>query len=618
MRRTGHETSECRYLLALCCYEMGKHLEAENALLMRGDANNVPKGAAGYLLLGKICKASGRVADAIQHLRTAYAMDPFLWSAFEELCHLGAENECKDLLELNAMDIESTPAVWRTEAAESNHEPATPWMATGAPSTLRGGTARTGDLEPAYKTAGRYGDPSPSLFVTPVVGGDRRDNVQGMGGHPEGTGREPAGNHSMRSTFAAPRAPLRRKFASNIHPRKVAGALFQDEMQTPLAEESRDPTSPVGRERLSLAVSPESLMSPQDAQRQHLFRNVSSAEEVISIQQALGLVQSMAEAYLLLCMYHCQEATEAFLKLTPNHYATGWVLCQVGRAHYEMADYAEAARAFQWARQVAPHRQAGMEYYSTALWHLKRESELMYLARELTSLDRWSPTAWCAMGNHFSLQKDHGAAVRFFQRALQLDENFSYAHALCGHEYFANEDFDKAMACYRTAVRIDARQYNAWFGLGQIYFRQEKYDMAEYHFRRALTVNGRSSVLYSYLGMCLHRLLRLEEALALLQAAIVADPQNPLAKFEKANVLVSEGREEEALVELEMLKESIPKEASIFFQMGKICKRLGRLDKAVIHFNTALDLKPSSLDASLIKSAMEKLHLDDAHEEAEF
>lgn len=335
------------------------------------------------------------------------------------------------------------------------------------------------------------------------------------------------------------------------------------------------------------------------------------------MQAALRLVHAIAEAYLMLSMYRCQEATEAFLSLTPNQYATGWVLCQVGRAHYELSDYAEAVRAYQWARQVAPYLQSGMEYYSTALWHLKLESELMYLARDLTTLDRLSPVAWCAMGNYFSLQKDHTAAVRFFQRSLQLDDAFSYAHTLCGHEYFSNEDFDKAMVCYRTAVRIDARQYNAWFGLGQIYFRQEKYDMAEYHFRRALTINPRSSVLYSYLGMCLHRLHRHGEALSLLQAAVISDPQNPLAKFEKANVLVSEGREEEALLELGALKEAIPKEASVFFQMGKIYKKLGRLDKAVAHFNIALDLKPSSLDASLIKSAMEKLHLDEAQEDAE-
>jgi hypothetical protein len=41
----------------------------------------------------------------------------------------------------------------------------------------------------------------------------------------------------------------------------------------------------------------------------------------------------------------------------------------------------------------------------------------------------------CVMGNCFSLQKDHESALKFFQRALQLDSHFTYAHTLCGHEY---------------------------------------------------------------------------------------------------------------------------------------------------------------------------------------
>lgn len=43
---------------------------------------------------------------------------------------------------------------------------------------------------------------------------------------------------------------------------------------------------------------------------------------------------------------------DAFSRLTPHHYQTGWVLCCVGRAFFEMVDYPEAAKAFNWARQV--------------------------------------------------------------------------------------------------------------------------------------------------------------------------------------------------------------------------------------------------------------------------
>ena len=54
-------------------------------------------------------------------------------------------------------------------------------------------------------------------------------------------------------------------------------------------------------------------------------------------------------------------------------------------------------------------------------------------------LDKTSPEAWCVVGNCFSLQKEHEIAIKFFQRALQLDPSFTYAHTLSGHEYAANE-----------------------------------------------------------------------------------------------------------------------------------------------------------------------------------
>lgn len=36
--------------------------------------------------------------------------------------------------------------------------------------------------------------------------------------------------------------------------------------------------------------------------------------------------------------------------------AAGWVWCQVGRAHFEMVDYPQAAAAFEQARRLEPHR----------------------------------------------------------------------------------------------------------------------------------------------------------------------------------------------------------------------------------------------------------------------
>jgi anaphase-promoting complex subunit 3 len=134
------------------------------------------------------------------------------------------------------------------------------------------------------------------------------------------------------------------------------------------------------------------------------------------------------------------------------------------------------------------------------------------------------------VGNCFSLQREHDAAIRFFDRAVQVDPWFAYAHTLCGHEHSFNENLDKAMACFRNALRIDVRHYNAWYGLGSIFYRQERLELAEYHFRKAANINNNSTALQCYLSIVLHaqnQVEKTEEALDILRTACATDSKNP-------------------------------------------------------------------------------------------
>lgn len=81
-------------------------------------------------------------------------------------------------------------------------------------------------------------------------------------------------------------------------------------------------------------------------------------------------------------------------------------------------------------------------------------------------------------------------------------------------------------------------------------------------------------------------------------------------------VLFSIGHLLEALQELETLKDIAPREPNLFFLLGKTCKRLGKIDQAMAHFCVALDLKPSSADIGVIKSAIEKLSLPEDDEDS--
>ncbi|XP_023005564.1 cell division cycle protein 27 homolog B-like isoform X2 [Cucurbita maxima] len=374
------------------------------------------------------------------------------------------------------------------------------------------------------------------------------------------------------------------------------------------------------RSNASLSISSSSPSSDNRTLEQGAPKSVggsltSDAKIINGASEILCLLRILGEGYRLSCLFRCQDALDVYLKLPYKHYNTGWVLSQVGKVYFELVDYLEADRAFSLARHASPHSLEGMDVYSTVLYHLKEDMKLSYLAQELISTDRLAPQSWCAMGNCYSLQKDHETALKNFQRAVQLNPRFAYAHTLCGHEYVALEDFENGIKSYQSALRVDSRHYNSWYGLGMIYLKQEKLEFSEHHFRMAFQINPRSSVVMSYLGTSLHALQRSEDAMMMMEKAILADKKNPLPMYQKANILVSLERFDEALQVLEELKEYAPRESSVYALMGNIYKRRYMHDKAMLHFGIALDLKPSAADVATIKAAIEKLLVPDEIED---
>jgi anaphase-promoting complex subunit 3 len=128
--------------------------------------------------------------------------------------------------------------------------------------------------------------------------------------------------------------------------------------------------------------------------------------------------------------------------------------------------------------------------------------ELALLARHCAAADRRAPQTWCVVGNCFSLQGEHDAALAFLKRvrgcahapaggrargagpptlatpaadrvvcgctcvpmlqAVQVDPSFTYAHTLCGHELSAAGEHERALHAFRMALSLDGRHYRAW------------------------------------------------------------------------------------------------------------------------------------------------------------
>lgn len=158
----------------------------------------------------------------------------------------------------------------------------------------------------------------------------------------------------------------------------------------------------------------------------------------------------------------------------------------MAKCYFELGKWSECQQMYEKMLQYDPNRLEGLEYYSTCLWHQKKQVDLCYISNYALERCLVAPETWCILGNCYSLQKEHEAALKCFGRAIQLDVFFSYAHTLSGHEYVENEDFEQAKKCYQEATKTDDRHYNAWWGLGNIFHKQERYDQAAFNFKQAI------------------------------------------------------------------------------------------------------------------------------------
>eukprot|EP00475_Leptophrys_vorax_P044481 TRINITY_DN8926_c0_g1_i1.p1 TRINITY_DN8926_c0_g1~~TRINITY_DN8926_c0_g1_i1.p1 ORF type:complete len:552 (+),score=110.49 TRINITY_DN8926_c0_g1_i1:180-1658(+) len=319
-----------------------------------------------------------------------------------------------------------------------------------------------------------------------------------------------------------------------------------------------------------------------------------------------SILRLKMKAHQLFFRYESLECLK-LLEALPSRYMSlsHWGLVLKGRCYFEKSDYKKACAIFENLRKRFPFVLVGLEWYSTCLWHLKKDVELANLSQEVSELDRFASQTWIILGNCFSVQREHESALKFLNRAIQADPFFSYSYTLAGHEHFANEDYEKAISMYRQALSVDDRHYTAWYGLGNVFFRQQKNALAIYHFRKALTINPHSSILRCYLGMALQANGDTVEAFNEYENASSLNPTNLVVQFQKAKLYIATNVLDSAVQLLEEILQSAPKEAVVHFELGCLYKQIDHAHRAVHHLQIALDLNPK--DSNMIKPVIDSI-----------
>lgn len=352
---------------------------------------------------------------------------------------------------------------------------------------------------------------------------------------------------------------------------------------------NRKPVEDKGDADSTEVLKPKEVPQPSAPAR---TAEADAAKTEEALRWLLDLLKKLGNGYYHLSRYQCDEALQSLSSLPAAHQGTPWALALMGKAHFEQAAYSEAEKFFRKMRVQAPSRLEDMEVYSTILWHLKRETDLSFLAHELVDSAWHSPQAWCALGNAWSLARDPEQALRCFKRATQLDPKFAYAFTLQGHEHVANEEYDKALTAYRQAIAADRRHYNAYYGIGRVQERLGAYDKAYTHFHAASLINPNNAVLICCIGTVLEKQKQIMPALQAYTRAAELAPRAAQTRYKKARGLLAVGQVDAAHKELMILKDLAPDEGTVHFLLGTLYRTVNDKASATRHFTIALALDP--------------------------
>ena len=216
----------------------------------------------------------------------------------------------------------------------------------------------------------------------------------------------------------------------------------------------------------------------------------------------------------------------------------------------------DALQTIPAAASEAPREPDALYAEAVALWRERRRNEAIELMDEALRLKPDFANALCMGGYMLSECGQPQSAMRFYRRALELEDSLVVGHVNLGKLLFAAEQFTEALACFEAATILAPRDPDAWCS-------------------RAGT---------------LRELGRLEESVEAAKRALELRPDFPESAINLGNALLKLDRTEEAFDAYLRASRPGPCLAKALLGQGLALRSLGRFSEAVTAFDRAVAL----------------------------
>lgn len=140
-----------------------------------------------------------------------------------------------------------------------------------------------------------------------------------------------------------------------------------------------------------------------------------------------------------------------------------------------------------------------------------------------------SPNTHNNLGDVYGRLGDKQAALREFQRAIELKPNYGDAYHNLANTYLELGQPDKALEGYQNALKFNPNLWQSHQNIAAVYFGQKNYDLAAENLQKAIQINPRNLNLRINLGVVYLNKGEKDKAKAIFTEILSFDPTNQIA-----------------------------------------------------------------------------------------
>jgi tetratricopeptide (TPR) repeat protein len=270
----------------------------------------------------------------------------------------------------------------------------------------------------------------------------------------------------------------------------------------------------------------------------------------------------------------------------------------LGMSLYETGKYAEARP---WLEQAfnANRSDANIELFLVN--DLTRLGEFEPAAFHLQRLTNRKPTdehLWYLLAKVY-LQLGRDALARM--NAINPDS--VWAHQISGEIMEGMKNYEGAIVEYKKAVEIAPRQPGTHYKLGDVYWSLSQWNNAMEQFQAELSNDPKNCMAQWKIGdVLLQQNVKPEEALRDVEKALAMCPGLTEARVDRGKLLLQLHRNDEALADLQAAAKATPDDAAVHFLLARAYRALGRATEAQLEKQTFSQLEERARAATAEKA----------------